>query len=600
MLEAIRAPVLIEFSIRFRWVQCQVDHIRSLRTAKDVKAALHQLPPDLDSTYDDILLRVDELDREYLKRALQFVVFSARPMTLVEIAESVIIEPDISELDEDARLQRPEDLLEIGRSLFVPGYNESLDTATIELAHYSVKEYLVSQRVRNGPAAEFALDKTTAEIHISQCCLTYLGMDVFEKAWQEFDRKTWDYDQPPDSDLANEFLTRQHHERLDAYPFLAYAAKNCFTHCKDEDVQKAVTGTFLKAFSTERSGRFVNMTYTCVYNANESCMTSYTRAFRYSSISVAARYGLAVFVQELLNNGVPADFMPSKPSWIEAWPEGQTALHRAADFGFESICKMLIDAGADLHGTSDRDCPLASAGRSGKPEIVQLLIDSGVDVHRDPFPVTEALLIAWWKYAEGFDQSKSILDVFRSSGVRWPLVGLLSAFSGSSVAITSLLSEWRHSSDVSAAAIESPIDDIQNAVDRMDTRILTALQWLVNDPQGLTGLKSSISGIFKQILHTQPQLFVLTMATGPIQKYTLDEVFAENMINRYFQIIPTATLVPGSTDGSPHHTDSPKELLARGCELLPEPVDLGLVVCGPILRAFVRNRWDPAFAHLFD
>lgn len=521
-------------------------------------------------------------------------------MTLVEIAETVIIEPDISELDEDARLQRPEDLLEIGRSLFVPGYTESLDKATIELAHYSVKEYLVSERVRNGPAAEFALDKTAAEIHIAQCCLTYLGMDIFEQAWQEFDRKTWDYEEPPSNDLATEFLTKKHNERLEAYPFLAYAAKNCFTHCKEEAVQKAITRTFLKAFSTERSGRFINMTYTCVYNPNESCMTSYTRAFRYSLISVAARYGLAVFVQELLNNGVPADYMPSKPSWIEAWPEGQTALHRAADFGFESICKTLIDAGANLHGTSDRDCPLASAGRSGKPEIIRLLVDSGVDFRRDPFPVTEALLIAWWKYAEGFDQWKSVLDVFRSSGVPWSVVGLLSAFSGSAAPITRLLADWRHSSNVSAVAVQFYLEHIQDAVNYMGIRALTALQWLVNDPQGFTGLKSSISGIFEQIFQAQSQLFISTTPTGPVQKYTIEEVFAENMINRYFKMIPTAALSSISTDRSKLHIDSPKDLLATGCELLPEPGNAGLVVCGPILRAFVRNRWDPAFAHLFD
>ena len=568
-----------------------------MRTAKDVKAALDQLPPDLDSTYDDILLRVDELDREYLKKALQFIAFSARPMTLVEIAETVIIEPDMSELDEDARLQRPEDLLEIGRSLFVPGYTESLDKATIELAHYSVKEYLLSERIRNGPAADFALEKTAAEIHISQCCLTYLGMDVFEQAWQEFDRKTWDHQEPPNNDLASDFLTKQHNERLEAYPFLAYAAKYCFTHCQNEDVQKAITRTFLKAFSTERSGRFINMTYTCVYNPNESCMASYTRAFRYSLISVAARYGLAVFVQELLDNGVPADYMPPKPSWIEAWPEGQTALHRAADFGFESICKMLINAGADLHGTSDRDCPLASAGRSGNPEIVRLLINSGVDVRRDPFPVTEALLIAWWKYAEGFDEWKSILDVFRLSGVRWSVVGLLSALSGSALPITRLLTEWRHSGNESADAEEFSLERIQDAVNCLYIRTLTALQWLVNDPQGLPGLKSSISGIFKQIFQAQSQLFISTTATGPIQKYTLEEVFAENMINRYFKISPTVASASVSTT---HEINSPKELLATGCELLPEPVDADSVVCGPILRAFVRNRWDPAFAHLFD
>ena len=585
---------------RFRWVQCQVDHIKALRTAKDIKKALLELPPDLDSTYDDILLRVNQTDKLYLTRALQFVAFSARPMTLAEVAEAIIIENDISEVDEDSRLQQPQDLLEIGKSLFVASYTEVYDQRTLELSHYSVKEYLVSERIRKGPASEFALDKKLAEIHIARCCLTYLGMDIFEKEWQAFDEKTWYHDESPDDSVAAEFLVRRHHERLEIYPFLAYAAKQCFTHCRDEAVQEAVAQTLLKVFSTERNGRFINMTYTCVYNPNDSGMTSYTRAFRYTLISVAARYGLKVIVQTLLDNGVAADYLPPKPSWIEAWPEGQTALHRAADFGYEDICKILIDAGANIHGTSERDCPLASAGRSGIPAVVKLMIDSGVDVGRDPFPIAETLLIAWWKYAEGFDEWRTILDIFRDAGVRWSTVGLLAALSGSVVPYVRLLTEWIGDFSAEHNPSREPLDHIENATGYLDLKTLTALQWLVKDHCGLAGLKSSIAMIFCQIYAYQPHLFTPT-ATGFLQKYTLEEVFAENMINRYFHIeLSSASELALSPTFSEFQIYSPTDWLASGCDLLPTPLDSELVICGPILRAFLRNRWNPAFAHLFD
>ncbi|KAL8793896.1 MAG: hypothetical protein Q9195_003515 [Heterodermia aff. obscurata] len=584
----------------FRWVQCQVDHIKALRTAKDVKKALLELPPDLDSTYDDILLRINQTDKLYLKRALQFVAFSARPMTLAEVAEAIIIENDISEVDEDSRLQQPQDLLEIGKSLFVASYTELHDKKILELSHYSVKEYLVSERIRSGPASEFALDKTIADIHIAQCCLTYLGMDIFEREWQAFDEKTWYHHESPNDSLVTEFLVRRHRERLETYPFLAYAAKKCFIHCKDEVVQESIAQTLLKVFSTERNGRFINMTYNCVCNSNDAGMTAYTRAFRYSLISVAARYGLKVIVQTLLKNGVAADYLPPKPSWIETWPEGQTALHRAADNGYETICKILIDAGANLHGTSDRDCPLASAGRSGKPAIVKLLIESGVDVRRDPFPIAETLLIAWWKYAEGFDQWRIILDLFRDAGVRWPTVGLLAALSGSAVPYVRLLTEWIGNDSIEHITPREPLEDIQNAVDYFDMKTLTALQWLVNDPGGLAGLKSSILMVFQKIYAYQPHLFTPT-ATGLLQKYTLEEVFAENMINRYFNIVLSSSSGSPSSPTIPKvKTHSPTDWLASGCDLLPTPLDSELVICGPVLRAFLRNRWNPAFAHLFD
>lgn len=107
-------------------------------------------------------------------------------MTLVEVAEAIIIETDASGIDEDARLQQPQDLLEIGKSLFLPGYTELYDERTLTLSHYSVKEYLLSKRIKDGPAAEFALDEALTKIHVAQSCLTYLGMDVFEKPGRGF------------------------------------------------------------------------------------------------------------------------------------------------------------------------------------------------------------------------------------------------------------------------------------------------------------------------------------------------------------------------------------------------------------------------------
>lgn len=416
----------------------------------------------------------------------------------------------------------------------------------------------------------------------------------------DFDLSTWYNDQCPDDDLATEFLVRQHHERLKAFPFLSYSAKNCFRHCKDEFVQEAVMDTLLKAFTTERSGRFINMTYTCVYNSNESCMSSYTRVFRYSLISVTTRYGLTGIVQVLLDRGVDADYLPLRPSWIEAWPEGQTALHRAADFGFEKTCRILIDAGANVHGTSLRDCPLAAAGRSGKPAVVRLLIDSGVDVRRDPYQITETMSVAWQRYAEGFEEWKAILDILREAGVRWTVVGLLAAFAGSVVPYTRRLAEWLNQKSAKEATPREPSIIIQSNVDRVDTKTLTALQWLVQDPHGHAGVKASISRMFQKIYEYQPHLFTPN-TTGPTSKYTLDEVFAENMINRYFKCIsPVDRGLASPETPSIHHFDLHVDWLASGCDLLPEPLDFEVVVCGPILQTFLPNRWHPAFAHLFD
>ena len=174
---------------KFRWVQCQVDRIRTLRTANDVKHALGGLPPDLDQTYDNILLSVQPQDQEMLRNALQLVVFSARPLHVREVAEAVIIEPGTSEIDEDDRLQRPEDLLDIGKSLFVQNHTSHPTARFLELSHYSVKEYLLSERIKKGQAAAFAIDETCAELYNATCLLTYLGLTFLKTPGAHLTRK---------------------------------------------------------------------------------------------------------------------------------------------------------------------------------------------------------------------------------------------------------------------------------------------------------------------------------------------------------------------------------------------------------------------------
>ena len=46
--------------------------------------------------------------------------------------------------------------------------------AILRLAHFSVKEYLISQRIQDGPAVKYSLSKKDANTSISCTCLAYL------------------------------------------------------------------------------------------------------------------------------------------------------------------------------------------------------------------------------------------------------------------------------------------------------------------------------------------------------------------------------------------------------------------------------------------
>ena len=594
---------------RFRWVQCQVDHIRTLRTAKDVKLALQQLPPNLDQTYDNILLSVRPADHDYLRRVLQLLVFSARPLTLYEAAEAIIVEPGVSEIDEDARLQRPEDLLEIGKSLFVQEVITDCNPRLLELSHYSVKEYLLSKRARQGPAAAFAIDEAQAELANTTCCLTYLGLKVFEDLWKDFDAKTWVQDDNQDSGVEEDFLIFQQHERLKLYPFLDYAAKECFTHCKLEAIQKAVARLVRKILAGETSGQFRNMTYTCVFKPYESWQTLYMRVFRYSLISAAARYGLTMIVQDLLDHDVPADYLPMIPSWVEEDPECRPALYHAAYFRHSRTCKILIEAGAKVNGEHECDCPLAAAGRGGDPAVVKVLLDAGADVNKGLRSIAEMLLAAWWKYTEGDTRWKEILDLFRDAGAKWSTIGLLAAFSRSMAPLMDRIVELLGDEAGLPRGSLTLHDPFHHAVEDIDINTLNALQWLVQDKYGVDGFKGCIKYLICAIYDSQPHLFKCTPKFSR-PKYSVDEVLAENLIRMYFQPIRTVDSESGWDAADEDNiltvrwdnvsSLSPTERQRVPFTMITLAEAEGLIVCGDILRALIRDRWADKYAHFFE
>ena len=603
---------------RFRWVQCQIDHLKTLRTAKVVKFALGNLPPDLDQTYDRILLSIDPADLDLLRKALQLIVFSARPLLIQEVAEAVIIEPGASQIDEDDRLQRPTDLLDIGKSLFVQSKARP-SLPFLELSDYSVKEYLLSERIKTGQAAAFSLNETSAETENAVRMLTYLGLDVFENDWQIFDARIWESPHQSIHSPPEEFFSLGHEQHLTDYPLLDYAAKNCFSHhCKLEPVQIAVSPLVRKLFLEPRNGRFRNMTYTCVYSSKDP-EASFVRAFRYTLLSITARYGLSIVVQYLLANGIPADILPARPDWIDQYPEGQTALDRAAEFGHEALCNILIKAGASVHGLSPDDCPLATAAQSGEPSIVRMMTAAGADVHRDAGPLSKSILRVWRRCLQDKVNSKwrEILELLRDAGAKWSTVSLLAAFSEATTPL--LQSAVSILPDTSFAKTRTEDIKFEYVIDCMDSNILDALQLLVRDDAGVKGIKASLETILRAIYESQPHLLTLDaylIAFYP-SKFSAEEVFAENLIHIYFRPLcqtnsqytppnaienPSRSLLTALWDNTSAASPavSPNKRLFRAAQNERKLDADGLIVCGEILRAWIQARWEDDYVHYYD
>ncbi|PGH32167.1 hypothetical protein GX50_05066 [[Emmonsia] crescens] len=156
----------------FRWVKCQLDELSRLRTDGAIKSALRGLPRDLDETYERILSRISEPDIPLARQALLWLVHSSRPLTLSELAEGAVLQPNITTLDPEDKLRDPEDILEVCGSLV------SVDDPHIVLAHNSVRDYLLSSRAASNLPI-FHLPESRCLAELATLCLTYLLLTSF-------------------------------------------------------------------------------------------------------------------------------------------------------------------------------------------------------------------------------------------------------------------------------------------------------------------------------------------------------------------------------------------------------------------------------------
>ena len=122
-------------NLRFRWVQCQLDQIRTIRTNKKIIEAMKNLPTGLFATYDRILENILNDDVEFAQKTLSWLLVSERPLRLAEIVDALAVDIQLRCLDRDATLNDEQDLLEICSSLVA--YNE--DTECLSFSHFSVQ-----------------------------------------------------------------------------------------------------------------------------------------------------------------------------------------------------------------------------------------------------------------------------------------------------------------------------------------------------------------------------------------------------------------------------------------------------------------------------
>lgn len=184
-------------SSRFRWAACQIDMLGRLHNVCDIRKALHELPETLDETYERILMKIPQKSSKFAHKVLQLLAFCTADRCgfdkLNALAEAVIVDVEQLSFSPEKRLLDRNALIEICTCLITVTSEDK-----VILAHYSVKEYLDSERIQLGPATTFQISKIASEVLGTTICLVYLLDITYEGVCSDDDYDKMTEDQQKD------------------------------------------------------------------------------------------------------------------------------------------------------------------------------------------------------------------------------------------------------------------------------------------------------------------------------------------------------------------------------------------------------------------
>ncbi|KAF8523103.1 hypothetical protein BU17DRAFT_86216 [Hysterangium stoloniferum] len=356
----------------FRWVECQLDRLQACRNVNSVRKALKSLPRTLDETYARMLSEISEDDIEFACNILMWLAFAKRPMTVPEIAEAIVVKSGTSTIDVDERFAEPQDILTICGSLIAVIDGRGQYKGYVRLSHYSVKEYIVSERAQSGTPSQFPLVATQCAIKMTDLCITYLS-------YQDFCHLP--------SHQGRQMLFDAKRDIRAQYPFFRYAADAWNYHLLSID-QEALQHHYQEKISIiflDNSARFRNWTSVIsglqfgTYRRDIYGEAEYTNYPLY----YFALFGLHHAVEITVNSQADVNALGG---------EFVTALAAAASEGHYNIVKFLLEHGADPnlqgsfgHAYTSRGgdcCTALQVGiLNGHDEIATLLIEKGADIN---------------------------------------------------------------------------------------------------------------------------------------------------------------------------------------------------------------------------
>ena len=153
---------------------CQLDKLRRCLPPR-IRRALDELPETLDETYERTLLDIDDENWEYAHRLFQCIVVARRPLYVEELAGFLAFKSEEGGslvFEESWRPENPRDMVKSTCSSLIAVVNVH-GSEVIQFSHFSVKEYLTSNRIAKGRVSRYYIPLESAHLFVTQACLSF-------------------------------------------------------------------------------------------------------------------------------------------------------------------------------------------------------------------------------------------------------------------------------------------------------------------------------------------------------------------------------------------------------------------------------------------
>jgi ankyrin repeat protein len=336
-----------------------LDSLKKCLKASAVRKALKSLPKTLDDTYARILLNIDPEYHQEAITALNWLAFSKRPLRIEELAEAVVINPQANPpFNPEDRLRNPHSILQILSSLVTissrtdtddfSDWEEPGEVEEIKLAHFSVKEYLTSDRVIP-ELSPFRITDVTANRAIAENSLLYI----------------MSYDHAENKSSSD--------RDLEEFPLLQYACRFWHAHVITDQhaTESSIFALIFKLFISD-SG---------LSSWLQVCRPDIVWQVPFSNrddgfalpLYYASYLGLHCVVKMLVDSGADVNAQGG---------DYGNALQAASYGGHDRVVQWLLEEEADVNAQGGHfGNALQAASFEGHDQIVQRLLKEGADVN---------------------------------------------------------------------------------------------------------------------------------------------------------------------------------------------------------------------------